>query len=367
MTPLDEGPTPPQFVHVGRRLTGVLVIDGDGVIHYANEAARHLIAPDEHTLVGREFGLPLGDDMSQIIEIVDQDGLVQTLDMRVARYEGPAFDADVLWAVTLRPGISPQSEDEVAQHLAKIDDALSVTYHELGNAVARISAGLTMLRDMWDSATEQARFERLVRVEHAATLMAQNLRGYLDASRVDNGVFEPRPAEHVLLDLVLEHLPDLGAQSHDVHLDIPVECSVALEAMHLWSIVGNFVNNALRHGSPPVSITARTASGGAETVIRVSDRGSGVPDEFVADLFQRFRRGRATTSSNGLGLWIAATMASAYDGHAWYEPASDGGATFCVRLPARLSTSVEADADATEVGLPPPSATTPTLEGSAGG
>jgi signal transduction histidine kinase len=69
------------------------------------------------------------------------------------------------------------------------------------------------------------------------------------------------------------------------------------------------------------------------TVIRVCDRGPGVPASFQPDLFRSFRRGTASGGGSGLGLAISRQLAELNDGDTWHEPL-DPGAAFAVRLPS---------------------------------
>lgn len=325
---------PTSMIQVQRRLSGVLVVDADGIVRYDNLAARHLIGTDERSLVGRPFGLPIGEDLSQVVEIVDREGVVQSVDMRVARYAGSDFAGAEVWAVTLQPSATNLADNKLSDQLTRLDDALSVAYHELGNAVAGISAGLTMMRETWDTSDDDQRRARLTRIERAASGMAMHLKSYLDASRIDNGVFEPHPAPQVLLDLVLEHLPDLGQRAVEVEVQISAGVTVHIDATHCWSIIGNFVRNALKHGEAPITISAATL--GHQTLIVVTDSGPGVPEAEIPALFERFSGDHTAgrPSGTGLGLWIAATMASAYGGRVWYEPHVPTGSRFCLKLPA---------------------------------
>lgn len=325
---------PTSMIQVQRRLSGVLVVDADGIVRYDNLAARHLIGTDERSLVGRPFGLPIAEDLSQVVEIVDREGVVQSVDMRVARYAGSDFAGAEVWAVTLQPSKTMVADNTLSDQLSRLDDALSVTYHELGNAIAGISAGLTMLRETWDTSDDDQRRARLIRIERASSGMAMHLKSYLDASRIDNGVFEPHPSPQVLLDLVLEHLPDLGHRAAEVEVQISAGVTVNIDAAHCWSIIGNFVRNALKHGESPITISAATL--GPQTLIVVTDCGDGVAPEHTAKLFERFGGDHSAgrPSGTGLGLWIAATMASAYGGRVWHEPHVPSGSRFCLKLPA---------------------------------
>ncbi len=326
---------------------GVLIVDATGIIRHANATASLLMQGGAKSLIGQAFGQPLGDDLRQNIEVVDRHGAVREAEMRVAPYTAAdSFTGSGAWAVTIRPTKlnedTPDSASTTPTSQApasRVDDALSLTYHELGNAVASLSAGLTMLRDSWDTKSEEDRLARVTRLERSASGLAIHLKGYLDADRAQAGAFEPRSANHDLLDIILERLPDLGLVAGEVEVDVMPGCAVMIDAAHCWSIVGNFVSNGLRHGEGPVRITASSQHG--QTTICVSDSGAGVTAERVPFLFERFTHG-GEASSNGLGLWIAATLAGAYGGKVWWEPNEPEGSRFCCLLPAVAARS-EAD------------------------
>jgi signal transduction histidine kinase len=94
----------------------------------------------------------------------------------------------------------------------------------------------------------------------------------------------------------------------------------------------NYVANALKYGGPPIRIEAREADGVVEIFVR--DRGTGVPEEFVPRLFERFAQAGTKEGGTGLGLSIVRGLARAQGGEAWYEPDPSGGACFGVRLPS---------------------------------
>jgi Signal transduction histidine kinase len=72
--------------------------------------------------------------------------------------------------------------------------------------------------------------------------------------------------------------------------------------------------------------------------LSVEDRGAGVPEEFVPDLFERFSRNQDTAADavgTGLGLAIARSYARAHGGDLLYEHALPHGARFLLVLPAQ--------------------------------
>ena len=71
--------------------------------------------------------------------------------------------------------------------------------------------------------------------------------------------------------------------------------------------------------------------------MRVLDRGPGVAEDFLPQLFKPFeqvdRGDRRTVRGTGLGLSVVQALAEANGGRAWYEPRPGGGACFAVALP----------------------------------
>ena len=103
----------------------------------------------------------------------------------------------------------------------------------------------------------------------------------------------------------------------------------------LGNSLDRVVENAFRHGRPPVRVEVLRQ--GDAALISVEDEGSGVPPEFVPQLFETFTQAdtgiRRRTSGVGLGLAVVAEVVSAMRGDVWYETGSAGGARICLRMP----------------------------------
>jgi signal transduction histidine kinase len=98
----------------------------------------------------------------------------------------------------------------------------------------------------------------------------------------------------------------------------------------------------LRHGEPPVTVTATRRD--THLRLAVEDRGEGVRHEFVPRLFDRFTRSaeaRGRADGSGLGLAIARAYARAHGGDIVYEPAMPHGARFEVVLPWRVEEAAD--------------------------
>jgi signal transduction histidine kinase len=74
-------------------------------------------------------------------------------------------------------------------------------------------------------------------------------------------------------------------------------------------------------------------------VVRVRDRGVGIPSEKRDYIFQRFFRAHTDTPYDsggmGVGLHLSQVIARQHGGDVWFQSAEGGGSTFYLRLPLR--------------------------------
>ena len=99
--------------------------------------------------------------------------------------------------------------------------------------------------------------------------------------------------------------------------------------------VRNLVENALAYTSPATTVEIAVAK---EGVIRVMDRGPGIPKTDREHIFQRFwRRDRRRGGNAGLGLAIVARIAQMHGATVDIDERPGGGAVFAIRFPTVLA------------------------------
>lgn len=99
------------------------------------------------------------------------------------------------------------------------------------------------------------------------------------------------------------------------------------------------VDNALKYSPPGSPIDVTAALKNDFVVIRVRDRGPGIPERERERIFDKFYRRQDTRNhvpGTGLGLYIAREITRAHGGEVWVESANGVGSEFCVSLPAIL-------------------------------
>jgi signal transduction histidine kinase len=99
----------------------------------------------------------------------------------------------------------------------------------------------------------------------------------------------------------------------------------------LAQAIDNLLDNAARHGVPPIGLVGTADDGGVR--IQVTDSGPGIPSELVSRLFQPFAYA-GSSGGTGLGLSLVREIARRHGGEAVYVPPEDGErSAFEIRLP----------------------------------
>jgi PAS domain S-box-containing protein len=219
---------------------------------------------------------------------------------------------------------------------ARVENLVAMLSHDVRQPLGVITAYTDTVIDDWDTLTDALRRDFLARVVAAARRMTILLEDILALTTIDAGTIEPRRATIDVVQAVAEAIAQLPEdQADSVGVDLPAgPAPVVADPGHLQQILLNLIGNAAKYGSPPITVTVRTAAAGID--VTVSDHGEGVPADFVPHLFERFARattGAATAKKGtGLGLYIVEQLAQVNHAHMSYQPNQPAGSRFTLRL-----------------------------------
>jgi two-component system sensor histidine kinase KdpD len=109
---------------------------------------------------------------------------------------------------------------------------------------------------------------------------------------------------------------------------------VNVDAMQIQRALANMIENALKFSPSDASVLVRITATRKEAIVRVVDRGPGIPEAELERIFEPFyRRPSDLRGGAGLGLAIARGFAAANGGRVWAESRPDQGATLALALP----------------------------------
>jgi signal transduction histidine kinase len=209
---------------------------------------------------------------------------------------------------------------------------VALASHELRTPVAAIYGAVKTLdeREHELSREQQAKLRRML--SQQSKRLFELVENLLDLSRLEADSLRISPTEIEVRERLAEIVDAVFDGNTEVTIEVPGDLRAVVDVQVLDRILSNLLTNAVRHGAPPYFVSAARTN--SELSVRIEDRGSGVAEEFVGSLFERFTRG-ATPSSEGagLGLSIAQSYARAHGGTLTYEPAKPHGASFRLILP----------------------------------
>jgi signal transduction histidine kinase len=240
----------------------------------------------------------------------------------------------------------PRADDEIHQlgttlneMLDRIEASLERERVFVADASHELRAPLSVLRTELELAGRQERSPEELRAALGSAAeevdrLSQLAEDLLVIARFDQGrlpISRQRVELRTLLDQVRERFLRRGRQAgREIVVDVPADVAAELDPLRIEQALGNLIENALRHGGGEVRLSARRDDGA--TVFEVSDQGSGFPDGFEAEAFERFTRadeGR-TGGGAGLGLAIARAIAVAHGGQV--EIANSGAPATTLRI-----------------------------------
>jgi signal transduction histidine kinase len=245
----------------------------------------------------------------------------------------------------------PGPRDEVAELADTFDamlDRLQAAFQSqrrfVANASHELRTPLAVVRTevdvtLADPAADEAELRRMATVIRDATLRAQQLvDGLLVLARTEGGALrtvEPADLAGLAEAALRIATPELRSRGLHVRKRMTPALTVGDPAL-LERVVGNLVENAVRHNVDGGWVEVCTGLAEAQAMLRVASSGDVIAPEAVTALFEPFRRGgvaRTARDGAGLGLSIVRAVVAAHRGTVTAEPVPGGGLAVTVRLP----------------------------------
>jgi len=326
-------------------LEGVIVVNAQGRVILANDAARRMVKPEgqtpgqhyvevlRHPDIGAMLGRALNGQTPEGLEFSPPRDSNRTIVARAAPVttEGAPGAVLVLHDITDLRHADRMRRDFVAN-----------VSHELRTPLTAIQGYVEALQDEDPPEPEEAgRFLEII--ARQARRMERLVRDLLRLARLEAGHEPVVPAqtdlESLFSDVVTELEGALDAKDQRVVTDVdPPARTLFVDGTKLHDALRNLVENALAYAPPSTTIALAARRGDDHVVITVSDEGPGIPEADLTRIFERFYRvdkARSRESGGtGLGLSIVKHLVGILGGDVKAFNRPSGGAVFSIRLPA---------------------------------
>ena len=376
VSPLPEGPVPIGSLVLADELPdGVVVADEVGRIVVFNRVAARLTGLDPAEVIGKF--------VFDVLPLRDADGRdwwvyadpYHGLPTRTRHPERSLYLADgteILVSIGYvreeRPKDAARGPRPVrrlvislrgAQQRERLErsraELVSTVAHELRSPLTSVKGFTATLLNKWGRFTDDQKRVMLETVNADADRVTRLITELLDVSRIESGRME---VHRQLVDL-----PDrarkiiagrVAAGDAEDRFRLEVRSGLPetwLDADKIDQILGNLVENAVRHGAGIVTIVVEPAhldneEGSAgepdAAAVSVRDQGEGISPDVAPRVFRQFWRGKPRGGSRrgqhgggtGLGLYIVKGLVEAHGGTIGVRRAPGGGAEFRFTVPA---------------------------------
>jgi two-component system phosphate regulon sensor histidine kinase PhoR len=327
---------------------GVLVVDGDGRLRLANDAAQRMLNL-ESDLIGRHY-----------VEAVRQPGVVGQLGAALKGEQRPPIEVP-LDAVTTAGGprifraqatpASVQGDGAVLvlhdiSDLRRVDrvrrDFVANVSHELRTPLTAVRGYVEALMD--ESVEPEQRRKFLEVIDRHTGRMERLVRDLLRLARLDA---QQETADVLAIDvaaLFRAASADLAEriERQRLQIDIKVDTAAAVieaDPTKMQDALRNLIENAVNYSAEGARIELEAHADGSRVVLSVSDYGPGLPETDLGRVFERFYRVDKSRSRDpggtGLGLSIVRHLVELHGGRVSAGNRAEGGAVFTISLPRK--------------------------------
>jgi len=325
---------------------GVLVLDSDQTVVFANNAAGRLLGTPLHAAEGQK-----------IWQVFRHRQLNEAVEKILASDE--PYRCDLEWSGVERRDLALQGARlpgapnggavlvfHDITHLRKLEtmrqDFVANVSHELKTPLAAIQAMVeTLLDGAIQDPEHNVRF--LERIRESADRLHRLVQDLLTLGRIESSQatldLEPIFLSVSVDACIARHADRAKAKDLRLAVEPAPDAVVALaDEDALAEILDNLVDNAIKYTPSGGMITLRWLSEENEAVVQVSDSGVGIPEKDLPRVFERFYRVDKARSrelgGTGLGLSIVKHLVQSLGGAVTASSQLGRGSTFTIRLPS---------------------------------
>lgn len=226
-------------------------------------------------------------------------------------------------------------QDQLVARLRDIDATKTTFLHAVSHELAGPTTVIVGLAETLarPELTEEQRRHLVARLARRAEGLRASLAGLLDLSEVGEGPV-PIAVEEVELHGVVEHAVELSEVDRRRLQVRDVDGRIAADGPKLAHAIANLLTNAAKYAPPGSLIDVNAEIRPEIVIVRVEDRGPGVPDGLRWRIFEPFERigEHGEMEGSGLGLSIVRQFARLHGGDAWVEPRKGGGSRFTITI-----------------------------------
>lgn len=230
----------------------------------------------------------------------------------------------------------------INQMLLRLNQAFDAQQQFVGNAAHELRTPLALMQAQLelfsaehpDVLPETAEFLTLLREQ--TERLTQMTKTLLEMSNLQQVARNERIQLAPMVEEIFTDLAPL-AEKHSITLERDGDGLMTGSDALIYRLLFNLTENAIKYNRPAGSVRISIVPEPEKLLIRVSDTGCGIPEEFQRSIFHPFFRVDKSRSREyggaGLGLSLVWEIANLHGGLVWVAESSETGTTIAVELP----------------------------------
>jgi len=220
---------------------------------------------------------------------------------------------------------------------------MSLASHQLRTPLTAVRWYTELLMEKGMGTLNEAQTKFVQQIAGGASRLGDTINLLLSIARVEGGALEINPQPITIGDFTKTIIEELApiAKKDKVALilnePVPSIPSISIDPAMLREVMTNIVGNAIRYSREKGTATISLAAGEKEATVSVTDTGIGIPASAHARVFEKFFRAdnavKKVPEGTGLGLSLANSLVSLWNGKLWFTSKEGEGSTFYFTIP----------------------------------
>ena len=327
---------------------GIVIINEDGIIEQVNPACETLIG-----LVGEKLLMTSIDDylfskktfISKELHKLDESELL----LREFYIKNPLSNTETPVEISFAR-INP--DDEYKRFVGVIrdvteqkksdklrDDFIATLTHDLRTPLLAAIQTLTFFLNGALGELDDKQKLLLATMQKSNEDLLGLVNALLEVYKYDADKLELTKTNFNMYNLVEQVYNELQPLAQTKEIEFKIECTnkdltVNADRSEIRRVICNLCGNAINYTQNGGRVVITLKNEGNDLIFSVSDNGSGIPQEDIPNMFQRFSQGtsKKRSTGTGLGLYLSRQIIESHGGKIWLESTLNKGSEFSFLL-----------------------------------
>lgn len=327
---------------------GIVIINEDGIIEQVNPACETLIG-----LVGEKLLMTSIDDylfskktfISKELHKLDENELL----LREFYIKNPLSNSETPVEISfarINPDndykrfvgvIRDVTEQKKSDKLR--DDFIATLTHDLRTPLLAAIQTLTFFLDGALGELDEKQKLLLSTMQKSNEDLLGLVNALLEVYKYDADKLELTKTNFNIYNLVEQVYNELQTLAQSKEIEFKIECAnkdltVNADRSEIRRVICNLCGNAINYTQNGGRVVITLKNEGNDLIFSVADNGSGIPQEDIPNMFQRFSQGtsKKRSTGTGLGLYLSRQIIESHGGKIWLESALNKGSEFSFLL-----------------------------------